>query len=74
MCIRDRPSLIRIEADELTYCLHVMVRYEIEKQLIGGTLEAKDVPAVWAKLYKEYLGVEVPNDRDEMCIRDKGRR
>ena len=61
---KAQPSLIRTEADELTYCLHVMVRYEIEKQLIGGTLEAKDVPAVWAKLYKEYLGIEVPNDRD----------
>lgn len=46
-----------------------MVRYEIEKQLIGGTLEAKDVPAVWAKLYKEYLGIEVPNDRDG-CLQD----
>ena len=44
-------------------------RYEIEKQLIGGTLEAKDVPAVWAKLYKEYLGIEVPNDRDG-CLQD----
>lgn len=66
---KAQPSLIRIEADELTYCLHVMVRYEIEKQLIGGTLEARDVPAVWAKLYKEYLGVEVPNDRDG-CLQD----
>ena len=66
---KAQPSLIRTEADELTYCLHVMVRYEIEKQLIGGTLEAKDVPAVWAKLYKEYLGIEVPNDRDG-CLQD----
>lgn len=66
---RAEPGLIRTEADELTYCLHVMVRYEIEKQLIGGTLEAKDVPAVWAKLYKEYLGIEVPNDRDG-CLQD----
>ena len=64
-----QPGLIRCDADELTYCLHVMVRYEIEKQLIGGTLEARDVPAVWAKLYKEYLGVEVPNDRDG-CLQD----
>ena len=46
-----------------------MVRYEIEKQLIGGTLEAKDVPAEWAKLYKEYLGIDVPNDRDG-CLQD----
>ena len=66
---KAQPSLIRTEADELTYCLHVMVRYEIEKQLIGGTLEAKDVPAVWAKLYKEYLGIEVQNDRDG-CLQD----
>lgn len=66
---RAEPGLIRTEADELTYCLHVMVRYEIEKQLIGGTLEAKDVPAEWAKLYKEYLGIDVPNDRDG-CLQD----
>ena len=63
------PSLIRTESDELTYCLHVMVRYEIEKQLIAGTLAAKEVPAAWAALYKEYLGVEVPNDR-EGCLQD----
>ena len=66
---KAEPSLIRTEADELTYCLHVMVRYEIEKQLIGGTLEVKDVPAEWKRLYREYLGVEVPNDR-EGCLQD----
>lgn len=59
---RSEASLVRIEADELTYCLHIMVRYEIEKQLIAGTLEVKDVPARWNQLYKEYLGVDVPND------------
>ena len=66
---KAEPSLIRTEADELTYALHVMVRYEIEKQLIGGTLEVKDVPAEWNRLYKEYLGVDVPNDR-EGCLQD----
>ena len=66
---KAEPSLIRTEADELSYCLHVMVRYEIEKQLIGGTLEVKDVPAEWNRLYKEYLGVDVPNDR-EGCLQD----
>ena len=66
---KAEPSLIRTEADELTYALHVMVRYEIEKQLIGGTLEVKDVPAEWKRLYKEYLGVDVPNDR-EGCLQD----
>lgn len=57
------PSLIRTEADEVTYCLHVMIRYELEKRVIGGTLEVKDLPAEWNKLYKEYLGVDVPDDR-----------
>ena len=66
---KAQPSLIRTEADELTYALHVMVRYEIEKQLIGGTLEVKDVPAEWKRLYKEYLGVAVPNDK-EGCLQD----
>lgn len=66
---KAQPSLIRTEADELTYCLHVMVRYEIEKQLIGGTLEVKDVPAEWNRLYKEYLGVDVPDDKHG-CLQD----
>ena len=63
------PSLIRVEADELTYCLHIMVRYELEKQLISGTLAVKDVPAEWNRLYREYLGIEVPNDTMG-CLQD----
>lgn len=63
------PSLIRTEADEMTYCLHVMIRYEIEKQLFDGTLEVKDVPATWNRLYKEYLGVDVPDDTNG-CLQD----
>ncbi len=63
------PSLIRTEADELTYCLHIMVRYEIEKQLISGELKVKDVPATWNKLYKEYLGIDVPDDTNG-CLQD----
>lgn len=66
---KAEPSLIRTQADELTYSLHVMVRYEIEKQLIGGTLEVKDVPAEWNRLYKEYLGVDVPDDK-RGCLQD----
>ncbi|MBQ8408120.1 MAG: carboxypeptidase M32 [Clostridia bacterium] len=57
------PSLIRTEADEVTYCLHVMIRYELEKRVIGGELAVKDLPAEWNRLYKEYLGVDVPDDR-----------
>ncbi len=66
---RVEPSLIRTEADQVTYCLHVMVRYEIEKALIGGTMEVKDIPANWNRLYKEYLGVEVPDDKHG-CLQD----
>ena len=63
------PSLIRTEADELTYSLHVMVRYEIEKQLFDGSLAVKDIPVEWKRLYKEYLGVDVPDDR-RGCLQD----
>ena len=57
---RVQPGLIRIDADELTYCLHIMVRYELEKRIFAGELEVKDLPAEWNKMYKEYLGVDVP--------------
>ena len=63
------PSLIRTEADEVTYSLHVMVRYEIEKAVMAGELEVKDIPARWNELYKEYLGVDVPDDR-QGCLQD----
>lgn len=52
------PSLIRIEADELTYNLHIMIRYEIEKGLINGTIQVADLPQIWNEKYKEYLGIE----------------
>jgi len=59
---KAQPSLVRTSADELTYANHIMIRYELEKQLIAGTLEVQDVPAAWNRLYKEYLGIDVPND------------
>lgn len=58
------PSLIRTEADELTYSLHVIIRYEIEKELINNEIEVKDLPRVWAEKYKEYLGVEPKTDSE----------
>lgn len=58
---RVEPSLIRTEADELTYPLHIMVRYEIEKALFEGRAKAKDVPLLWGRLYRQYLGVTVPD-------------
>ena len=66
---KAQPSLIRTEADDLSYSLHVMVRYEIEKQLIAGTLSVADLPAEWNRLYKEYLGVDVPNNT-RGCLQD----
>lgn len=66
---RVRPSLIRTEADELSYHFHIMIRYELEKALIEGSLEANDVPAYWNEQYRKYLGVEVPDDR-QGCLQD----
>ena len=63
------PSLIRTEADEVTYCLHVMIRYEIEKKVIAGELAVHDIPAEWNRLYKEYLGIDVPDDKHG-CLQD----
>ena len=62
MINRSEPSLIRTEADELTYSLHVMIRYELEKRMISGDITANELPNEWNRLYKEYLGVDVPND------------
>lgn len=58
----SKPSLIRIEADELTYPLHIMIRYEIEKGLFNDEIEVKDLPQVWNDKYEEYLGVRPKND------------
>lgn len=60
----SKPSLIRTEADELTYSMHVVIRYEIEKKLFAGEIAAKDLPEIWNRLYKEYLGVDVPSDTE----------
>ena len=59
-----KPSLIRTEADELTYSLHVIIRYEIEKDLIAGKIEVKDLPNIWNDKYYEYLGVRPQNDSE----------
>lgn len=64
-----QPSLIRVEADELTYNLHIMVRFELECDLLTGALAPKDVPAAWNAKYREYLGIEPPTDADG-CLQD----
>jgi carboxypeptidase Taq len=55
-------SLIRIEADELTYDLHIMIRFELEREMVGGALEPRDLPAAWNDRVGSYLGVDVPDD------------
>ena len=64
-----RPSLIRTDADELTYCLHILVRYELEKAFINGDITVDEIPALWNAKYREYLGVEVPDDVHG-CLQD----
>lgn len=64
-----QPTLIRTEADELTYHFHVMIRYEIEKLLMEGSLKTKDIPGHWNDQYYKYLGVKVPDDK-QGCLQD----
>lgn len=54
-------SFIRMDADELTYNLHIIIRYEIERDLMNNKLKVKDIPAAWNQKYKDYLGIEPPN-------------
>ncbi len=64
-----RPGFIRVEADEATYNMHVMVRFELERAILNGDLAVKDIPGQWNAKYKEYLGVDVPDDA-RGCLQD----
>ena len=64
-----KASLIRTEADEVSYHFHVMIRYELEKRLIEGSLKVNDIPAYWNEHYADYLGVIVPDDK-RGCLQD----
>ncbi|HID77494.1 MAG TPA: carboxypeptidase M32 [Planctomycetaceae bacterium] len=59
-----RPSLIRVEADEATYNLHILVRFELEQALLSGDLAPRELPGAWAEKYRTYLGVEPSNDAE----------
>lgn len=63
------PGLIRMEADELTYSLHIMIRYKLEKLFVNGDITVDEIPALWNNMYKEYLGVDVPSD-NVGCLQD----
>ncbi|WP_254513519.1 carboxypeptidase M32 [Anatilimnocola floriformis] len=64
-----QPSLIRVEADEATYNLHIIVRFELEQALLNGDLVVKDLPGAWREKYREYLGIEPATDA-EGCLQD----
>ncbi len=64
-----KPDFIRVEADEATYNMHIVVRFQIERAILRGDLEVKDIPDVWNAKYKEYLGIDVPNDA-KGCLQD----
>jgi carboxypeptidase Taq len=59
-----QPSKIRVEADEVTYCLHVIIRFEIEQDLIAGNIAVDELPRIWNDKFMDYLGVQVENDSE----------
>jgi carboxypeptidase Taq len=63
------PSIIRVQADEVTYDLHIVIRFELERALLAGDLRAADLPGAWSDLYRRYLGVTPDNDRSG-CLQD----
>jgi carboxypeptidase Taq len=63
------PSFIRVEADEATYNLHVMIRFELEQAIVSGDLPIADIPRVWNERYRDYLGITPSNDA-EGCLQD----
>ncbi len=69
MINRVEPGLIRIEADEVTYNMHIVIRFELERALLSGDLAADDLPGAWAELYQKYLGLEPPDNRSG-CLQD----
>lgn len=66
---RIHPSMIRTEADEVTYCLHVILRFEIERGLMEGSVKVKEIPEIWNEKMRTYLGV-VPKADNEGCLQD----
>ena len=70
MITRVRRGLIRVDADELTYPAHVILRFEIERALIAGEIEADDIPALWNSKMMDYLGVDVAGNYENGCMQD----
>lgn len=69
MANQVRPSLIRVDSDELTYLLHIIIRYEIEKDIFEDKIQVSDLENVWNKKYEEYLGIK-PGKPSEGILQD----
>lgn len=69
-CINVKPSFIRVEADEVTYPLHVILRFEIESELINGTIEPEDIPELWNEKMQQYLGLSTAGNYRDGCLQD----
>jgi carboxypeptidase Taq len=63
------PSILRVQADEVTYDVHIMIRFELERALLAGDLRGAELPGAWAELYQRYLGITPDNDRNG-CLQD----
>src|SRR5439155_5703622 len=70
LLIRVAPGRIRVDADELTYPAHVVLRYGIERPLIEGTIEADDIPALWDEGMERLLGIDTRGDFRNGCLQD----
>ncbi|MGB0359864.1 MAG: carboxypeptidase M32 [Endozoicomonas sp.] len=64
------PGFIRVDADEITYPAHIILRYEIERDLIEGHIEVKEIPDLWQQKMKDYLGLDVAGDHKNGCMQD----
>ena len=65
-----RPGFIRVDADEITYPAHIILRYEIERDLIEGNIEVDDIPELWQQKMKDYLGLDIAGDHKNGCMQD----
>jgi carboxypeptidase Taq len=70
MVTRVQPGLIRVDADELTYPAHIILRFEIERALIDGAIEAADIPALWDEKMQAYLGLDTRGNFQDGCLQD----
>lgn len=59
-----KPSKVRVTADEVTYCLHIIIRFEIERDLLAGRITTDQLPSIWNEKYKQYIGVDIKNDSE----------